>query len=70
MLTSENNKNTTARTAQLQMRSDDGGALARSGDQHRRMARIGVCEKSYPRCTQGCGASERNTGVASRPDAG
>lgn len=49
-------KNPFARTAQVQMRSDDAGALERAGDQHRRMAGAGACEESYQRCTRGCSA--------------
>jgi hypothetical protein len=47
-------KNPFARTAQIQMRSDDGGALEQAGDTHRRMTQAGVCEKDYQRCTQAC----------------
>lgn len=47
-------KNPFARTAQVQMRSDDGGALERAGYQHRRMAGTQACEDGYRRCTRGC----------------
>lgn len=47
-------KNPFARTAQIQMRSDDGGALAKAGSDHRRMSRVGTCEETYQRCTRGC----------------
>lgn len=48
-------KNPFARTAQIQMRSDDGGALAKAGTDHRRMSRVGGCEETYQRCTRACG---------------
>jgi hypothetical protein len=49
-------KNPFARTAQIQVRSDDGGALEKAGNDHRRMSRIGACEKTYQQCTRGCSA--------------
>lgn len=47
-------KNPFARTAQVQMRSADNGALEKSGLQHRREARTGACDAAYQRCTRGC----------------
>lgn len=47
-------KNPFARTAQLQMRSDDGGALDKAGNDQRRMSRVRACEDTYQRCTRGC----------------
>ena len=52
-------KNPFARTAQVQMRSDDAGALERSGDQHRRMAGAGACEDAYQRCVRGCSVPDK-----------
>ncbi|MDN4051778.1 hypothetical protein QPK32_01595 [Massilia sp. YIM B02763] len=52
--TSVPEKNPFARTAQLQMRSDDGGALEKAGNDQRRMSRVGQCEQTYQRCTRGC----------------
>lgn len=51
-------KNPFARTAQLQMRSNDGGALEHAGFQHRRMARAEACDAAYQRCTRSCGAPD------------
>jgi hypothetical protein len=47
-------KNPFARTAQIQMRSDDGGALEKAGNDHRRLSRNRACEDTYQRCTRGC----------------
>lgn len=47
-------KNPFARTAQVQMRSDDGGALEKAGNDRRRLARTGACEETYRRCTRAC----------------
>nr|WP_314545371.1 hypothetical protein [uncultured Massilia sp.] len=52
-------KNPFARTAQIQVRSDDGGALEKAGNDHRRMSRVGACEDTYQRCTRGCGTSAK-----------
>ena len=52
-------KNPFARTAQVQMRSDDAGALERAGDQHRRMAGAGACEDAYQRCVRGCSVPDK-----------
>lgn len=49
-------KNPFARTAKIQMRSDDGGALEKAGSDHRRMARVGACESTYQRCMRECSA--------------
>ncbi|MFK3737181.1 hypothetical protein [Massilia sp. TN1-12] len=47
-------KNPFARTAQVQMRSDDGGALEKAGNDRRRMSRTGACEDTYQRCRRAC----------------
>jgi len=47
-------KNPFARTAQVQMRSSDSGALEQAGYQHRRMSRAGACDEVYQRCTRSC----------------
>jgi hypothetical protein len=49
-------KNPFARTAQVQMRSDDAGSLEKSGYEHRRMTRASACEDAWQRCTRGCSA--------------
>jgi hypothetical protein len=49
-------KNPLARTAQVQLRSDDAGSLEKSGYQHRRMEGASVCDDAYQRCTRGCNA--------------
>lgn len=57
-------KNPFARTAQVQMRSDDAGALAHAGDQHRRMAGASACEDGYRRCTRACSPPKDAAGKA------
>jgi len=47
-------KNPFARTAQVQMRSSDGGSLEKSGNDQRRLASASACDDSYQRCTRGC----------------
>lgn len=47
-------KNPYARTAQIDMRSTDGGSLARAGDDYRRQSRNGSCDTAFQRCTRGC----------------
>jgi hypothetical protein len=56
-------KNPFARTAQVQMRSGDNGALERSGLEHRRAARSGACDDGYQRCTRGCQAEANDDAV-------
>jgi hypothetical protein len=58
--TSVPEKNPFARTAQLQMRSDDGGALDKAGNDQRRMSRVGACDETYQRCTRGCSKSAKS----------
>ena len=50
-------KNPFARTAQVQMRSSDNGALEKSGADHRRMASAGTCDDGYQRCVRSCNVS-------------
>jgi hypothetical protein len=54
-------KNPLARTAQVQLRSDDAGSLEKSGYQHRRMERASGCDDAYQRCTRGCNAPSGGT---------
>ena len=56
-------KNPFARTAQVQMRSSDNGALEQSGLQHRRQARAGACDDTYQRCTRGCNVEANDDAV-------
>lgn len=47
-------RNPFARTAQVQMRSSDNGALEKAGNDHRRMASAGACDDGYQRCVRSC----------------
>jgi len=56
-------KNPFARTAQVQMRSSDNGALDQAGYHHRRLARNGACDDAYQRCTRSCNVEGKDDAV-------
>lgn len=51
-------RNPLARTAQLEVPGSATRALGASGDDNRRMARIGECADTYQRCTRSCAAPQ------------
>jgi len=58
-------RNPFARTAQQQVARPEMRALDAVGDQSRKQQRIGSCDSTYQRCTQGCAA--RAAGPALTP---